>query len=65
VGPVWNMPAPQLTQEPNAAPAYWPAGQLVQLDAPVVWTYEPEGQPKQADESDAPIVAEYRPAAQP
>ena len=33
---VWNVPAPQLTHEPDAAPAYWPEGQLVQLVAPVV-----------------------------
>jgi hypothetical protein len=32
---VWNMPAPQLTHAPAAAPAYWPAGQLVQFVAPV------------------------------
>jgi hypothetical protein len=32
----WNMPAPQLTQVPAGEPAYWPAGQLEQLVAPVV-----------------------------
>jgi len=62
---VWNMPAPQLTHEPAEAPAYWPAGQLVQLVAPVVAMKEPVEQLTQVDELEAPTVVEYMPAAQP
>ena len=62
---VWNMPAPQLTHEPAAAPAYWPEGQLVQLVAPFVAMYEPVEQLAQTEELEAPAVAEYMPAAQP
>jgi hypothetical protein len=62
---VWNMPAPQLTHEPAAAPAYWPEGQLVQLVAPVVAMKEPVEQLTQVDELEAPTVVEYMPALQP
>jgi len=62
---VWNMPAPQLTQEPAVAPEYWPTGQLVQLVAPVVAMKEPVEQLTQVDELEAPTVVEYMPALQP
>ena len=61
----WNVPAPQLTHVPAAAPAYWPAGQMRQLIAPVVPTNDPEAQIKQTDDADAPTVVEYVPVGQP
>ena len=54
----WSKPAAQLTQVPAAVPAYWPAGQLVQLVAPVVLTYKPEAQSKQELDADAPCAVE-------
>jgi hypothetical protein len=62
---VWNVPALQLTQVPAAAPAYWPAGQLVQLVAPVVPTYKPTAQLEHTVDTEAPTEVEKVPAMHP
>ena len=61
----WKYPALQLTHVPAAAPAYWPAGQLEQLVAPVVLTSVPAAQLTQAVTEVAPTAEEYFPVGQP
>ncbi len=60
----WKVPALQLTHEPAATPAYWPAGQLSQLVAPMVLTYDPSVQPTHVDDNFAPSIAEKVPTGQ-
>ena len=55
---VWKVPASQLTHVDAVAPAYWPAGQLPQLVAPVVLTNDPAPQAEHTDAKVAPTTVE-------
>jgi hypothetical protein len=61
----WKLPAPQLSHDPDATPAYFPEGQLVQFVAPEVLTYDPALHISHTDVDVAPTTVEYVPLGQP
>ena len=60
-----NFPASHCMHAAEPAGENWPAGQLVQLEAPVILTYVPAAQLTQVDSELAAIDAEYVPVVQP